>query len=71
MIWASGIGGLETFFQAIKSYVLGDGTPRFSPFFIPKMIADIAAGVNFNKIWFQGTKLCDCISMCFIHKCNN
>ncbi len=39
VIWASGIGGLETFFLAIKSYVLGDGTPRFSPFFIPKMIA--------------------------------
>jgi 3-oxoacyl-[acyl-carrier-protein] synthase II len=44
VIWASGIGGLETFFQAIKGYVLGDGTPRFSPFFIPKMISDIAAG---------------------------
>jgi len=44
VIWASGIGGLETFFLAIKDYVLGDGTPRFSPFFIPKMIGDIAAG---------------------------
>ena len=36
VIWASGIGGIETFFLAIKQYVLGDGTPRFSPFFIPK-----------------------------------
>ena len=36
VIWASGIGGLETFFLAIKSYVLGDGTPRFSPFLSPK-----------------------------------
>ena len=44
VIWASGIGGLETFFDSIKQYVLGDGTPRFSPFFIPKMISDIASG---------------------------
>lgn len=54
VIWASGIGGLETFFQAIKSYVLGDGTPRFSPFFIPKMIGDIAAGVISIKYGFRG-----------------
>ncbi|HUX94699.1 MAG TPA: beta-ketoacyl-ACP synthase II [Bacteroidales bacterium] len=54
VIWASGIGGLETFFLAIKSYVLGDGTPRFSPFFIPKMIGDIAAGVISIKYGFRG-----------------
>ena len=54
VIWASGIGGLETFFLAIKGYVLGDGTPRFSPFFIPKMIADIAAGVISIKYGFRG-----------------
>jgi 3-oxoacyl-[acyl-carrier-protein] synthase II len=54
VIWASGIGGLETFFQAIKGYVLGDGTPRFSPFFIPKMIADIAAGSISIKYGFRG-----------------
>ena len=54
VIWASGIGGLETFFQAIKSYLLGDGTPRFSPFFIPKMIGDIAAGVISIKYGFRG-----------------
>jgi 3-oxoacyl-[acyl-carrier-protein] synthase II len=54
VIWASGIGGLETFFLAIKSYVLGDGTPRFSPFFIPKMIADIAAGSISIKYGFRG-----------------
>ena len=54
VIWASGIGGLETFFQAIKSHVLGDGTPRFSPFFIPKMIGDIAAGVISIKYGFRG-----------------
>jgi 3-oxoacyl-[acyl-carrier-protein] synthase II len=54
VIWASGIGGIETFFQAIKSYVLGDGTPRFSPFFIPKMIGDIAAGSISIKYGFRG-----------------
>lgn len=54
VIWASGIGGLETFFQAIKQYVLGDGSPRFSPFFIPKMIGDIAAGTISIKYGFRG-----------------
>src|SRR5512133_3159488 len=54
VIWASGIGGIETFYQAIKSYVLGDGTPRFSPFFIPKMIGDIASGVISIKYGFRG-----------------
>jgi 3-oxoacyl-[acyl-carrier-protein] synthase II len=54
VIWASGIGGLETFYLAIKEYVLGDGTPRFSPFFIPKMIADIAAGSISIKYGFMG-----------------
>jgi 3-oxoacyl-[acyl-carrier-protein] synthase II len=54
VIWASGIGGLDTFFTAIKSYILGDGTPRFSPFFIPKMIGDIAAGAISIKYGFRG-----------------
>jgi 3-oxoacyl-[acyl-carrier-protein] synthase II len=54
VIWASGIGGLETFYLAIKSHVLGDGTPRFSPFFIPKMIGDIAAGAVSIKYGFRG-----------------
>jgi 3-oxoacyl-[acyl-carrier-protein] synthase II len=54
VIWASGIGGFETFFNAIKAYVLGDGTPRFSPFFIPKAIGDIAAGVISIKYGFRG-----------------
>jgi 3-oxoacyl-[acyl-carrier-protein] synthase II len=54
VIWASGIGGLETFFESIKQYVLGDGTPRFSPFFIPKMISDIAAGQISIKHGFRG-----------------
>ena len=45
VIWASGIGGIETILEEVKGFVTGDGTPRFSPFFIPKMISDIAAGM--------------------------
>ena len=44
VIWGAGIGGLETFQQEVLNFSDGDGTPRFNPFFIPKMIADIAAG---------------------------
>lgn len=44
VIWGSGIGGLRTFLDEVTSFAKGDGTPRFNPFFIPKMIADIAAG---------------------------
>jgi 3-oxoacyl-[acyl-carrier-protein] synthase II len=54
VIWAAGIGGLDTFLHAIKGFVEGDGTPRFSPFFIPKMIADIAAGSISIKYDFRG-----------------
>ncbi|HRZ75931.1 MAG TPA: beta-ketoacyl synthase N-terminal-like domain-containing protein, partial [Bacteroidales bacterium] len=44
VIWASGIGGLDTFLNEVGDFARGDGTPRFNPFFIPKMIADITAG---------------------------
>ncbi|WP_010252384.1 beta-ketoacyl-ACP synthase II [Myroides injenensis] len=44
VIWGSGIGGLETFQNEVTGFVLGNGTPKFNPFFIPKMIADIAGG---------------------------
>ena len=54
VIWASGIGGLSTFHQSVKEYSLGNGTPRFNPFFIPKMIADIAAGHISIKNGFRG-----------------
>ncbi len=54
VIWASGIGGLETFLNEIKSFAAGDGTPRFSPFFIPKMISDIAAGLISMKYGLRG-----------------
>jgi 3-oxoacyl-[acyl-carrier-protein] synthase II len=46
----SGIGGLETFQIEMLNFSAGDGTPKFNPFFIPKMISDIACG-HFYKIW--------------------
>ena len=54
VIWASGVGGIETLVNEIRNYALGDGTPRFSPFFIPKMISDIAAGHISMKYNFRG-----------------
>jgi 3-oxoacyl-[acyl-carrier-protein] synthase II len=63
VIWASGIGGIETFYYSIKSYIEGDGTPRFSPFFIPKMIGDIAAGSISIKYGFCGPNFCT-VSAC-------
>ncbi len=54
VILASGIGGLDTFYNQIKGFVLGDGTPRFSPYFIPKMISNIAAGLISMKYGFMG-----------------
>lgn len=54
VIWASGIGGLSTFSQSVTEHALGDGTPRFNPFFIPKMIADIAAGHISIKYGLRG-----------------
>ncbi len=54
VIWASGIGGLETFMKEVGDFAKGDGTPRFNPFFIPKMIADITAGHISIKNGFRG-----------------
>ncbi len=54
VIWGSGIGGLKTFQEEAKEFFAGDGTPRFNPFFIPKMIADIAAGHISIKYGFRG-----------------
>jgi 3-oxoacyl-[acyl-carrier-protein] synthase II len=54
VIWGSGIGGLETFLKEVSEYAKSDGPPRFSPFFIPKMIADIAAGHISIKYGFRG-----------------
>lgn len=54
VIWAAGIGGLVTFHNEVSEFALGDGTPRFNPFFIPKMIPDIAAGLISMKFQFRG-----------------
>ena len=54
VIWGSGIGGIQTFQEEVTNFVSGDGTPRFNPFFIPKMIADIAAGLISIEYGFRG-----------------
>ena len=54
VIWGAGIGGLETFQNEVLNFASGDGTPRFNPFFIPKMIADIAPGYISIKNGFMG-----------------
>lgn len=54
VIWGSGIGGLRTFLDEVMTYAKGDGTPRFNPFFIPKMIADIASGHISMRYGFRG-----------------
>lgn len=54
VIWGSGIGGLQTFQDEVTNFNNGDGTPKFNPFFIPKMIADIAAGLISMKYGFRG-----------------
>ncbi len=54
VIWASGIGGMTTIFEEISGFNEGDGTPRFSPLMIPKMIADIAAGQISIRYGFRG-----------------
>lgn len=54
VIWASGIGGMITFIEEMTNYNHGDGTPRFNPFFIPKLILDIAAGHISMKYGFRG-----------------
>ncbi len=54
VIFASGIGGIMTFQEEVSNFALGDGTPRFNPFFIPKMILDIAAGQISMRHGFRG-----------------
>lgn len=54
VVWGSGVGGLKTFQEEAKSFFEGDGTPRFNPYFIPKMIADIASGHISIKYGFRG-----------------
>ena len=63
VIWGSGIGGLRTFLDEVMAFAKGDGTPRFNPFFIPKMIADIAAGHISMRYGFRGPNFCT-VSAC-------
>lgn len=63
VIWGSGIGGLDTFFQQTKAFVEAGNKPRFSPFFIPMMIADITPGQISMKHGFRGPNF-TCVSAC-------
>ena len=63
VIWSSGIGGIKSFFDECLGWAAGDGTPRFSPFFIPRMISDIAAGFISMKYGFIGPNYCT-VSAC-------
>ncbi|GAB4426058.1 MAG: beta-ketoacyl-ACP synthase II [Bacteroidia bacterium] len=54
VVWGSGIGGMNVFTQEVMDYAKGDGTPRFNPFFIPKMIIDIGAGQISIKYGLKG-----------------
>ncbi len=63
IIWGSGIGGMITFIEEMKGFCAGDGTPRFNPFFIPKLILDIAGGHISMKYGFRGPNF-SCVSAC-------
>jgi len=63
VIWASGYGGISTFEQQLQEFHSGDGTPRFNPFFIPKIITDIAAGVIAMRYDLYGPNYCT-VSAC-------
>lgn len=63
VIWATGNGGISTFEEQLKEFYAGDGTPRFNPFFIPKMIVDIAAGVISIRHHLHGPNYCT-VSAC-------
>jgi 3-oxoacyl-[acyl-carrier-protein] synthase II len=63
VIWASGNGGIGTFEEQLKDFYAGDGTPRFNPYFIPKMIVDIAAGAISIRHHFYGPNYCT-VSAC-------
>ena len=75
VVWGSGIGGIKTFSHEVSEYIRGDENPRFNPFFIPKMIADIAAGIISIKYGFQGPNFatvsaCASSSHAIIDACN-
>lgn len=63
VIWGAGIGGIDTFEREVIEFANGDGTPRFNPFFIPKMIADLSAGHISLMYGFRGPNYCT-VSAC-------
>jgi 3-oxoacyl-[acyl-carrier-protein] synthase II len=63
VIWGAGIGGIDTFEKEVVEYAQGDGSPRFSPFFIPKMISDLSAGHISMAYGFRGPNFCT-VSAC-------
>ncbi len=63
VIWASGNGGITTFEEQMMEYAAGDGTPRFNPFFIPRILVDIAAGHISMRHGFRGVNYCP-VSAC-------
>jgi 3-oxoacyl-[acyl-carrier-protein] synthase II len=63
VIWGAGIGGIDTFENEVVEYAKGDGTPRFNPFFIPKMISDLSAGHISIMYGFRGPNFCT-VSAC-------
>lgn len=54
VVWSSGVGGMQTFYDEVMGWAEGNGIPRFSPFFVPKMIQDLAAGHISIKYGFMG-----------------
>ena len=58
VVWASGIGGTTTFYEECKGYIEGNFTPRFSPFFVPRMVVDLPAGFISIKYGFMGPNYC-------------
>jgi 3-oxoacyl-[acyl-carrier-protein] synthase II len=63
VIWGSGNGGIQTFQDQMKEYDQGDGTPRFTPFFIPRILVDIASGIISIKYGLRGVNFCP-VSAC-------
>ncbi|PIE87099.1 MAG: beta-ketoacyl-[acyl-carrier-protein] synthase II [Bacteroidetes bacterium] len=63
VIWGSGNGGIQTFGDQMTEYIQGDGTPRFTPFFIPRILVDIAAGIISIKYGLRGVNFCP-VSAC-------
>lgn len=63
VIWGSGNGGIQTFQDQMKEYCEGDGTPRFTPYFIPRILVDIASGIISIKYGLRGVNFCP-VSAC-------